>query len=202
VTAAGAPLALRWELARKALHIAWAVVPIAYALGTRREIIVTGLALACALAISIEIARVRFAMFGEMFQRHTGVLLRHHEHRRWSGATWLLLSFLACVILFEPSIAIAAMWAVAVGDSTAAIIGRTIGRHRLGTSSKTIEGSIACILVTSAGAYAVAHLAPLPSIVAGIAAALGEWPAGPLDDNVRIGLAVGGGILLCRMAFS
>jgi dolichol kinase len=94
------------------------------------------------------------------------------------------------------------MWAVAVGDAAAAIIGRTIGRHRIGRSAKSIEGSIACAVVTSVGALTIASLAPVPSIVAGIAAALGEWPSGPLDDNVRIGLAVGGGILLCRMAFS
>ena len=94
------------------------------------------------------------------------------------------------------------MWAVAVGDAMAAIVGRTLGRHRVGRSTKTIEGSIACAIITAAGAFVVAQLAPMPSIVAGIAAALGEWPTGPLDDNLRIGLAVGGGILLCRMAFS
>jgi len=202
VTAAGAPLALRWELTRKALHIVWAVVPVAYALGVRREIVLVGLALACSIAIIVEIARAWSVRFSALFHRRTGLLLRQHEHNRWSGATWLLLSFLVSVLIFDPPVAIAAMWAVAVGDSSAAIIGRTIGRHRIGRSAKTIEGSIACAIVTAAGALIVAQLAPLLSIVAGITAALGEWPAGPLDDNMRIGLAVGGGILLCRMAFS
>ena len=77
-----------------------------------------------------------------------------------------------------------------------------IGRHHIGTSRKSVEGSIACAVISALGALIIAQLSPLQSIVAGIAAALGEWPAGPLDDNVRIGLAVGGGILLCRMAFS
>lgn len=202
MTAAGAPLALRWELTRKALHIIWAVVPVAYALGVRRETILLGLALASAIAIIVEIARVRSVAFGALFHRSTGLLLRQHEHRRWSGATWLLLSFLLSVLVFDPPTAIAAMWAVAVGDATAAIVGRMMGRHHIGRSAKTIEGSIACVIITAAGAFAIAQLAPVTSIVAGIAAALGEWPAGPLDDNIRIGLAVGGGILLCRMAFS
>ena len=202
MTSAGAPLALRWELARKALHIIWAVVPIAYALGLPRTIILAGLGLACVIALVVEIARARSAAFGVLFHRTTGVLLRQHEHQRWSGATWLLLSFLLSVMLFDPPTAIAAMWAVAVGDAVAAIVGRTIGRHHIGRSTKTLEGSIACAIVTAGGALLIAQLAQLPSVVAGIAAALGEWPAGPLDDNMRIGLAVGGGILLCRMAFS
>jgi dolichol kinase len=182
--------------------MAWAVVPVAYALGVRRDIVLVGLGLACAVAIATEIARARSARFGALFHRGTGLLLREHEHRRWSGATWLLLSFFLCALLFESRTAIAAMWAVAVGDAAAAIVGRTIGRHRIGHSAKTIEGSIACAAITSVGAFMIASLGPLPSMVAGIAAALGEWPAGPLDDNMRIGLAVGGGILLCRMAFS
>ena len=202
MTSAGAPLALRWELTRKALHVAWAVVPVAYALGLSRRVLLYALMVACAIAIIVEIARARLPAFGVLFQRKTGLLLRQHEHGRWSGATWLLLSFLLSILVFERTTAIAAMWAVAVGEAVAAIIGRTIGRHRIGRSSKTIEGSIACAIMTAAGAMMVARLAAGPSIVAGITAALAEWPSGPLDDNIRIGLAVGGGILLCRMAFS
>lgn len=202
MTAAGAPLALRWELTRKALHLIWAVVPIAYALGLQRTILLLGLAVACLVAIAVEIGRTYSAAFGRLFTRRTGLLLRQHEHRRWSGATWLLLSFLCCVLVFDPPIAIAAMWAVAVGDAVAAIVGRMLGRHRLGRSTKTIEGSLACAIITAVGAFGIAHLTPTSSIIAGIAAALGEWPTGPLDDNLRIGLAVGGGILLWRMAFS
>jgi dolichol kinase len=202
VTSAEAPLALRWELTRKALHLVWAVIPVAYALGLRREVLLSGLGIACAVAIITEIARAHSIAFGALFHRATGSLLRQHEQRRWSGATWLLLSFLLSVVIFDPPTAIAAMWAVAVGDASAAIVGRTIGRHHIGRSRKTIEGSTACAIVSAVGAFAIAELAPPLSIAAGIAAALGEWPAGPLDDNMRIGLAVGGGILLCRMAFS
>ena len=202
MTDPGAPLALRWELTRKALHISWAIVPIVYALGVPREIVLLALAIACLIALVIEVGRSYSTSFGAVFTRHTGILLRQHEHRRWSGATWLLLSFLIAVLLFEPPVAIAAMWAVAVGDAAAAIVGRTIGRHRVGRSAKTVEGSLACALITFVGAWGIAQLAPMPSVVAGILAALAEWPAGPLDDNMRIGLAVGGGILLWRMAFS
>jgi len=202
VTSAEAPLALRWELARKALHLLWAIVPVTYRFGATRSVLVTGLAIAAVIALGVEIGRSRSMAFDAVFQRSTGALLRHHERSRWSGATWLLLSFLVCVLLFDRPTAIGAMWAVAAGDAAAAIVGRTLGRHHLGSSAKTIEGSIACAIVTAVGAFTIAQLPLIPSIGAGLAAALAEWPAGPLDDNMRIGLAVGGGILLCRMAFS
>jgi dolichol kinase len=202
VTDAGAPLTVRRELARKALHLSWALVPIAYAMGAPRRLVIGTLLGACACAIIVELARSRSERVRLVFDRATGLLLRAHEHHRWSGATWLLLSFLLAVLLFEAPIAIAAMWAVAAGDASAAIVGRAIGRYRIGRSRKSVEGSIACAITSAAGASLLAQLSPASSIVAGISAAAAEWPARPLDDNMRIGMAVGIGILLSRMVFS
>ena len=197
-----APLTVRRELARKALHLLWALVPLAYAFGAPRKLVLGGLVVACTCAVIVEIARTHSDRVRLVFDRATGLLLREHERHRWSGATWLLLSFLLVVTLFDAPVAIAAMWAVAVGDASAAIVGRTIGRHRPGNSRKSIEGSIACAIASGAGAWLLAQLSPATSIIAGISAASAEWPARPLDDNMRIGLGVGVGILLSRMAFS
>ena len=165
---AGAPLTVRRELARKALHMFWAGVPIAYAMGTPRRFVLAALIGACAAAVVVEIARTHSERVRVVFDRATGLLLREHERHRWSGATWLLLCFLLVVLSFERQVAIAAMWAVAVGDASAAIIGRTLGRHRIGQSKKSLEGSVACALATSAGAFLLAQLSPSISIVAGV----------------------------------
>ena len=202
MTATGAPLTVRRELARKALHLPWAFVPVAYALGVSRTALIGGLLAACTCAVVVELARSRSEQVRLVFDRATGLLLREHERHRWSGATWLLLSFLLIVLFFDAPAAIAAMWAIAVGDASAAIVGRTIGRYRPGNSRKSIEGSLACAIVSALGAWLLAQLSPATSIIAGISAAAAEWPARPLDDNVRIGLGVGIGILLSRMAFS
>ena len=180
----------------------WAIVPMAYALGTPRKIVLAGLIVGSMIAIVMETARRHLPRVRTVFDRATGMLLREHEQHRWSGATWLLLSFLLVVVLFDAPAAIAAMWAVAVGDASAALVGRTIGRHRIGRSLKSVEGSMACAVTTAAGALLLAHLTLGVSIVAGISAAMAEWPARPFDDNMRIGLAVGVGILLSRMVFS
>ena len=202
MTTAGAPLTVRRELARKALHMFWALVPVAYAMGAPRRLVLGALLVACACALVVEIGRARSERIRLVFDRATGLLLREHERHRWSGATWLLLSFLLVTLLFDAPIAIAAMWAVAVGDASAAIVGRTVGRYRIGQSRKSIEGSIACAIVSAIGASLVAHLSLASSIAAGISASVAEWPARPIDDNMRIGIAVGVGILLSRMVFS
>ena len=202
MTGGVAPLTVQRELARKTLHLLWSAVPIAYALGVPRKTLLAGLLGACTCAMIVELGRSRSVHVRTVFDRATGVLLRQHEHHRWSGATWLLLSFLLVVLFFDASIAIAAMWAVAVGDASGAIVGRTIGRHRIGRSLKSLEGSLACALASAAGALLVADLSVSLSIIAGIVAAAAEWPARPLDDNLRIGLGVGAGILLSRMVFS
>ena len=202
MTVVVAPLTVRRELARKALHMLWAIVPVAYGLGVPRRLLLGGLLAACATAVIIETARSHSPRVRVIFDRATGMLLREHEQHRWSGATWLLFSFLLAVLLFDAPIAIAAMWAVAVGDASAAIVGRTMGRYRIGRSLKSIEGSIACAAATTLGAVLIAELSPVLGIIAGIVAAAAEWPARPFDDNMRIGIGVGVGILLSRMVFS
>lgn len=196
-------LTLRRELARKALHVTSVAVPVAYAAGMPRGALGAGLLALLAVALAVEVGRARSERVRAHFGRATGTLLRAHEHHRWAGATWLLAAFGIAVWLYPAPVAIAATWAVALGDASAAVVGRAVGRRRLSPhAAKTVEGSAACALVTFAGAYWLAHLGIGASAVAGAAAALAEAPARPLDDNVRVVLAVGAGILLWRMAFS
>lgn len=200
---ADVPFTLRRELARKALHITSAAVPLAYGAGLLPRGVLTTLVLVLlGVALVVELTRLRSERVRAHFTRATGPLLRTHEHHRWSGATWLLAAFALSLLLFPPAVAVAAMWAVSLGDASAAVVGRALGRHRIAGLRKTVEGSVACALVAALGAALVARFDIGTSAVAGLAAALAEAPEGPLDDNVRVALAVGGGILLWRMAFS
>jgi hypothetical protein len=51
-------------------------------------------------------------------------------------------------------------------------------------------------------ALAIAHFTWPEALIAGILAAVAERPSRPLDDNLRIAVSVGCGILLWRMGFS
>jgi dolichol kinase len=191
---------LRLELARKAIHLATGVVPIAYAAGVPRRWVLLVLGALCAAAVAGEVARVHHARVGALFARTVGALFREHERDRWSGATWLALAHLAAALLFPRAIAVAAMWGVSVGDAAGAIVGHALGRTRPGggRSRKSLEGSAACLAATLAGALLVARLSPWESALAAVAATAAEWPSRPLDDNIRIVAAVGGTLMAAR----
>ena len=183
------------ELARKALHLLSAVAPLAYAAGAPRRWVVAALAALAAVALVVEVGRARSARARHHFTRYTGALLRAHEHERWSGATWMLVAYLLAAAAYPRAYAIAAMWAVGVGDASAAVVGRWWGARRRGgagaAGAKTYAGTLACFVAALAGALWVAGLPPAAALTAALLAALAERPRAPLDDNLRIVLAVG-----------
>ena len=207
---------LRHELARKAIHLASSVVPISYAAGLRRDVLLALLALALLLALIVEAARRHVPRVREPFERAVGGLLREHERARVSGATWMATAYLLAVALFPPAVAVAAMLAVALGDAAAAIVGRWVGTRAAaraaarapgvavvpsGTPSgrKTWAGTVACAVATALGALLVARLGPGAALACAVAAALAERPRAPFDDNVRVALAAGGGAQLASL---
>jgi len=191
-------LSLGAESARKAIHLATAVLPVAWAydLITTRGIQWL-LGTAVAIALAVEFARYRGGPFGARFLRTFGSLLRTHEQRTIAGATWLAIGMWGVAVLAPRGAAIAALWAAAVGDAIAALVGRAVQQWRatrapggMAPSGKTLVGSVAGAAATAAG---VVWLTPaeLPvGIVLGVVAALAEWPARPGDDNVRVVAAV------------
>jgi dolichol kinase len=195
------------ELARKALHVTSAVIPVAYAFWLPRRAVLLGLAALLAVALVVEVGRLRTPRGRAWFTRVVGALLREHERDRWSGATWMLASYLLATLLFPRPAAVAAMLAVALGDAAAAVVGRWAGARRAARRAhqvahgaapraavprrKTLAGSAACAAATAAGALAVAGLTPTASAAAALAAALAEYPDVFVDDNVRVALAAG-----------
>jgi dolichol kinase len=196
-----AGLSARRELSRKALHLLSSAVPLSYAAGASQRTILALLVGALVIAMTIEVLRARSARARAVFDARVGALLRPHEFLGLSGATWLLVAFFLAMAVYPRAIAIASMCAVALGDAAAAIVGRTLG-GRAATGRKTIWGSVACGLVSAFAAHAIAGMLAMEALVVGVLAAIAERPTRPLDDNLRITLVVGCGILLWRMGFS
>ena len=193
-------LSLRRELARKGLHLLSTAVPVAYALGLPRAIVIWILALAMAVALVIEVGRSRSHRARRVFHTTVGGLLRAHEWHGPSGATWLVFALLVAAVFFARDVAIAAMCAVALGDAAAAIIGRALARTTAGR--KSFSGSAACFAASAISARAIAGFPWPEAAFVGLLAAVAERPRRPFDDNLRIVIAVGCGILLWRMGFS
>jgi dolichol kinase len=195
-----AALSLRREITRKALHLTLTVAPAGYAAGVSQAVVIWVLVFALAVALAVEIGRHRSDRARTVFHSAVGSLLREHEWRGPSGATWLILALLVAAVAFPRDVAIAAMCAVALGDAAAAIIGRAVARPAV--QRKSFVGSAACFAASAIAARTIAGFAWREALIVGVLAALAERPRRPLDDNLRIVIAVGCGILLWRMGFS
>lgn len=193
-------LSLRREVARKGLHLLSTAVPVSYAAGLSRPVVTWILAFALAAALAVEVARYRSARARSLFDSRVGALLREHEWHGASGATWMVVALLVAAVFFPRDVAIAAMCAVALGDAAAAIIGRAVAGPAV--YRKSFGGSVACFAASAISARAIADFAWAEALIVGLIAALAERPRRPMDDNLRISLAVGCGILLWRMGFS
>jgi dolichol kinase len=183
------------EVARKGLHLAGAALPLAYALGASRISLVAILAVASTLALLTEGARRASPAFEGRFDRLFGRLVRPHERRAITGATWLSLSCFVAVAVLSRRAAIAALWSATVGDPAATLVGRswTIWRATPSRRSarKTIAGTLGCALASFAGVWLVAGFPPAPAAVVAIGAALAEAMPLVIDDNVRVAAAAG-----------
>ena len=174
------------ELPRKTLHVLTAVVPLALWLGAPQRPVAALLVVLFGIACIVEFARRRSAAFGAQFQRTVGGMLRDHEARNGiTGATWLLATFAITALAAPAPAVIAATWAGALGDSSAAVVGKAWSRAR-GGHGKTLAGSVACAVVSAAGAWALAGFGLAAATTIGLVAAAAERPSVSLDDNLRV----------------
>jgi dolichol kinase len=190
---------MRRELARKAIHVSSTAVPLLVWL-VPRPLAVAVLVPVAILALVIDVARHRIRPFRYHFLRHTRTMLRHHERRGLAGATWMALAYAAALLLFPKPVAVAAMLFNGLGDAAAALVGKRWGRRRTAWG-KSWEGFAAGLLVDLGVGLGMWMLAPdvVPlagAVVGALVAASIEFAPLPLDDNVRVTLAGGAGILL------
>lgn len=194
-----APLGVRQELTRKAIHLIATAAPLAYAAGVPRSLITIVLIALTAIAALVEIGRRTSPSVQRHLDRLVGRLFRPHERASITGATWLMLGMLAAIAVLPKPLAVTTMWAAAGGDPMAAIVGRPLGRIRFASGGKSVEGALACLTTTAVGAVLLADMPAWEGVIAGTAAAIAEWPRWQIDDNVRVSLAVGGVLSLLRM---
>lgn len=188
----GASLPLRAEVARKSLHIATAALPVALSYGwSDQPTLRTVLTAAALVALVVESLRSVWPAFSTGFSTVFGHLIRTHEHRALTGATWLAMAMAVVLWVAPRDVAIAALWAAAVGDAAAAVVGRSVGRWRKRVGpGKTGVGSLAAAVVTALGVLWLTPASLAVASVLGVVAAAAERPTVPLDDNLRIALAV------------
>ena len=146
---------------------------------------VVGLACAAAVAVTLDVMRLRSAALNTVFFRWFRALASPREARRPVSSTWYVIGALATVTIAPPSWSVPAILVLAVADPVASVVGRLWGRRPLGKG--TWEGSAAFYAVS------VALLTPFfgvpVALAAGALAAAAEVAPTGIDDNLTVPLA-------------
>lgn len=97
---------------------------------------------------AMETVRLTNTKRNAYFLKLFGEFHRREEKRKISGLIWTLSgAFLAMLIFPDEKIVFASFLYLAFGDAFAAIVGRSIGRHKILGGKKSLEGSAACFIV-------------------------------------------------------
>ncbi|MFB3131238.1 MAG: diacylglycerol/polyprenol kinase family protein [Rhodothermales bacterium] len=188
------PIPYKAEVLRKAIHLLALVLPLAMVLLGKTEALYL-LVPTTALVLSGDVLRVRSVWFARLVARIFGFLMRSEEQPpvggsiKLTGATWVLLSATLLTVVFPIRIAAPALAIFMLSDAAAALVGRRYGRTHWGDNPRTLEGSLAFLLV---GLGVMALVAPYAAIVfwtgavSVVAATLAEVPTGPFNDNLRV----------------
>lgn len=183
---------LQNESIRKSIHLSSLIIPFTYRyiLGNNRKLGFSLLLAAFTISLIVEFYRFWQPSFRKFFHRLFGLILRRHEMRDFTGATYLLFSSMLCVAFFDAQIAFAAIAFLSIGDTFAAIIGINFGKRKFLGMSKSMEGSMACFISTLIfGLIFLDH--PLLAVAGAFAATIAELGKIPLDDNIKIPLLSG-----------
>jgi dolichol kinase len=187
---------MRRELFRKAIHIASILLPL-LVWWAPRPVALLVIVPAAAVALLVEGMRFRLRGFRFFFLRRTRTLLRPHERRGLTGATYMATAYAAALLLFATPVAVLAMLYNGLGDAAAALVGRRWGRYRF-RSGKSLEGLVAAFAVSAVAGLAIPGIPVVAALLGATAAALLELASLPPDDNLWVTLG-GGGVVWAVM---
>ena len=175
------------EILRKILHISSLIVPLSYLLFiVDKESMLTYILIAIIIAFLIEISRIKFSNFQNIFNKYFGLMLRGEEKNgKITGATWMLLGWFTTILLFPIDIAVAALIFLSIGDAIAGLVGKTFPIYKV--RDKSISGTLAGIIGCVFSVVILNPTLPLSIIIIGAVSAMFiELLPLPLDDNLTI----------------
>ena len=151
------------------------------------------LATASGLTLLAELARFRFPTLNRILVGWFKPLLKDTEDRQITGATYIAVSALACFLVFDESIAVVALFFLALGDPVAALVGSRMGGFRVFGKSPLGTLAFVAVAIGVAGILSAVNVVSFHwgLVVGAVVAALVELAPSPLDDNLTIPLISG-----------
>lgn len=186
------------ELIRKSIHLCSLSIPVIYYF-VSREFALYALIPLTLFSVTLDFSRHFLPSVGRIFNSMFGFLLRKHEldskQKNLSGASYVFISALICVLIFPKVIFITAFATLILSDIAAALIGRRFGRHKF--LFKSLEGTlaffvVACIVVLFTPKVEGLALEYVIGFIAAAVAAIAENVSyGWADDNLAIPISMG-----------
>lgn len=186
------------EVVRKLIHLTSLSIPTIYYF-ISRELALKILIPLTVFFLVADLIRYFVPPFAKLFYIVFGFLLRKHERDKkkmnLNGATYVLISAVACVLLFPKVFVVTSFAVLIISDSSAALIGRKFGKHKF--LSKSLEGTAtffvtACIVILLAPKVTGDILEYIIGFIAvGIGAIVENISYGFADDNLTIPLSIG-----------
>ncbi|RZI47456.1 hypothetical protein EDM53_01755 [Rickettsiales endosymbiont of Peranema trichophorum] len=131
-------------------------------------------------------------------------LFRPHEQKHFSGATYMLLSAVLCLELFEKSIFIMSFLVVIISDTASSIVGMSFGKTKI-LGNKTYVGTAAflgcSVMIVLLSSFHISNIDAMfigKGVVAAASATLIELFSKKIgiDDNIAIPVTFGGTLTL------
>lgn len=196
------------ELLRKLIHYLSAAISIGY-IFIQKDIILLVLVTLLVMMAIFEFVKYKSNFIHSFYVKYFKRMLREHEYDRSkfriSGATWVILASIFCIIFFPKLIAITGLLMLSFADSTSALLGRLYGKKQyapnrsyVGTAVFFVVGIIIVFLAPKyfggVKEYVIAFIAV---VVTTFADALNL----PVDDNFTIPVVCCGVMYLLYILF-
>ncbi|MBI4215819.1 MAG: hypothetical protein HY687_00255 [Chloroflexi bacterium] len=179
-------------LVRNLWHLLAGLVPPLMALFLPLPFTLTVMGALTALFLGGEALRFLVPGLNRWLMASFSFVVKEKEAAAVTGSTYFVASGFLTLFIFPTAVAIPALLFAAVADPAAAAVGQRWGRRR--AFSKTLEGSLAFLLVATAVAllaWGRLGLGLLPALLGAVVATLAELLPHGIDDNLAVPLASG-----------
>lgn len=131
------------QLGRRLFHLMnGLIIATLYNLFLTHQQIIAAVGLCASLLYLFEQVRIAYPELSSKLTWINSFLLRAEEQIKESSALPYIMGLLLTIITFPKTVAILAIYTLCIGDPLAAIVGITIGKHKI-RPNKTLEGSLA-----------------------------------------------------------
>jgi len=175
------------EFSRKIFHLLNMVIPLihVYSIEERMGMLIF-LSLMLIFCFFIEVFRIQYLILNKFFKKYLHFMMRYSEKEgEITGATWVFAGSLFTIILVPKPFCIVALFFLAVGDTFAALVGKSYPFLKIGR--KTLSGSIACFVSCCIiGLLFSSNLNTSTILFGAFVATLTELSSMKINDNLSI----------------